>query len=194
MQKIKLGEQVVVSDPCYDLPTWCQAVIDNVKPGTYHTSVRKHDAGTWGTRCSMVFAIHENYVDKPHLLKNQWEKTPYDIGVDSGQCGIFSKESYRNDKFKIDNGDGDVSFFSREPWIRKKEVGENWYVKMCSRTLGSQQWGTYDEGIVSSSGYGDGSYELFVVKKRGQIVGFAIDFGVDETKYINFDYTKTTLV
>ncbi len=193
MKQIKLGKEVVVSDPCYTIPTWCQAVIDNVKPGVYHTTVRKHDAGDWGTRCAMVFAIHDDYYNTPHLLIGNWEKTNYDIGVDSGQCGIFSKESYRNDDHNIELGEGDISFFNQEPWKDmgpKKESGEDWYVKMCSRTLGNTQWDTYDEGIVSSSGFGDGSYELFVVKKRGKIVAFAIDFQVEDGKYINFDYRE----
>lgn len=197
MEQIRLGKEVVVSDPCYTIPTWCQAVIDNVKPGVYHTGVRKHDAGDWGTRCSMVFAIHEDYYDSPHLLMGSWEKTNHTIGVDSGQCGIFSKESYRDDSHNIELGDGDISFFNQEPWSSmgpKKDTGEDWYVKMCSRTLGNKHWGTYDKGIVSSSGFGDGSYELFVVKKYGKIVAFAIDFGVEDGKYIDFNYKKTELV
>lgn len=192
MEQIKLGKEVVVSDPCYTIPTWCQAVIDNVKPGVYHTTVRKHESEGWGNRCSMVFAIHDDYVNTPHLLHGQWEKTGYDIGVDSGQCGIFSKESYRNDSHDIEFGEGDISFFNQEPWssMNPKGTGEDWYVKMCSRTLGDKSWGTYNEGIVSSSGFGDGSYDLFVVKKRGKIVAFAIDFQVEDGKYINFDYRE----
>jgi len=52
----------------------------------------------------------------------------------------------------------------------------------------------YDSGIVSSSGFGDGAYQLYVVKKRNKIVAFAIDFGVEEGKYIDFDYRKKELV
>jgi hypothetical protein len=194
MDIIKLEKEVVVSDPCYTIPTWCQAVISNVKPGMYHTTVRKHDAGDWGVRCAMVFAIHEEYVNFPNLLHGKWELHPADIGVDSGQCGIFSKDSYRNDSHQIENGDGDISFFNKEPWSEmgpKKDSGEDWYIKMCSRTLGGLQWGTYEKGIVSTSGFGDGSYQLFVVKKRGKIVAFAIDFGVEDGDHIDFDYRKT---
>ena len=45
--KIKLGTEVVVSDPCYTIPTWCQAVVNKVKPGMYDTHLKKHDAGDW---------------------------------------------------------------------------------------------------------------------------------------------------
>ena len=190
MKKIKLTKKVVVSDPCYTIPTWCQAVLDNVKPGVYHTTVKKHDAGDWGNRCSMIYAIHEDYIDHPNLIDGKWEKTNYDIGVDSGQCGIFDFDSYRNDNHQIELGEGDISFFSQEPWSRDKneEPGESWYVKMCSRTLGTEHWGTYDSGIVSSSGFGDGSYDLYVVYKRNKIVAFAIDFLVEDEGPIDFEY------
>jgi hypothetical protein len=62
---------------------------------------------------------------------------------------------------------------------------------MCKQTLSEQHWGTYEKGIVSTSGFGDGSYQLFVVKKRGKIVAFAIDFGVEDGDHIDFDYRKT---
>jgi hypothetical protein len=187
MDIIKLEKEVVVSDPCYTIPTWCQAVISNVKPGMYHTTVRKHDAGDWGNRCAMVFAIHEDYVNFPNLLHGKWEKANYVIGVDSGQCGIFSKDSYRDDnhKFPYEPYDFGVDFPTND------NGGDLWYRHMVKHTLSEQQWGTYEKGIVSTSGFGDGSYQLFVVKKRNKIVAFAIDFGVEDGKFIDFDYRKT---
>ena len=48
---------------------------------------------------------------------------------------------------------------------------------MCDRTLTTKEgWGTYDTGVVSSSGYGDGSYELQVCEMDGLIHGFRIIF------------------
>jgi hypothetical protein len=179
---IKLGSEVVVSDPCYEIPTWCQAVIDGVLPGNYKATVLKQDEGDWGTRCSKIIAIHEDY---NYESKFKWTYYPASIGVDSGQCGIFSKESYRDDSHQIEYGDGDISFFNKEPWASmggKKDSGEDWYVKMCSRTLGEQHWGVYDEGVVSSSGYGDGSYNLYVARKKKKIVGFIVEFLYDENR------------
>jgi len=191
--KIKLGSEVVVSDPCYTIPTWCQAVVDKVKPGMYDTHLKKHDAGDWGERCSMLLVIHEDHKDD--ILR--WEDYPATIGVDSGQCGIFSKETYRNDSIteKIGLGDGDISFFGVSPWKemtdgRKEEEGEIWYVSMCSRTLGEKSWGVYDSGVVSSSGFGDGSYTLYVAKKRGKIVAMCVDFQVEEEGIIDFDFFR----
>lgn len=184
MEQINLGKKVVVSDPCYTIPTWCQSVIENVKPGVYHTTVRKHDAGDWGNRCAMVFAIHEEYVNSPHLLK--WEHETSNIGVDSGQCGIFSFESYRDDNHQFDFEPYDFG----TDFPTNDEGGDLWYRHMCKHTLSDKSWGTYESGIVTSSGFGDGAYQLFVVKKRNKIVAFAIDFGVEDGKYINFDYRE----
>ena len=161
--KIKLGRKVVVSDPCYTIPTWCQGIVSGVKPGMYDAYVKRHDCGDWGIRSSMVLVIHEDHKDD----KLVWKEYPASIGVDSGQCGIFSRESYRDDSIveRIGLGDGDISFFGKSPWremteAREEEQGEKWYISMCSRTLGDSGHGVYDEGVVSSSGFGDGSYTL----------------------------------
>lgn len=187
MKKIKLNNEVVVSDPCYTIPTWCQTIIDNVKPGYYQPFMKKHNAGDWGTRNSMLLVIHEDHQFDDLV----WEEHPGTVGVDSGQAGIFSMESYRNDSIteRIGLGDGDISFFGpieNSP----KESGEIWYRSMCSRTMGVLHWGTYDEGVVCSSGFGDGSYQLFVSKVDGNIVAMCIDFGVEEGEVIDFEFFK----
>ena len=70
----------------------------------------------------------------------------------------------------------------------KVEGGDIWYGHMCDRTLSDTQWGTYDNGVVSSSGFGDGTYNLLVAKHKGQIVGIAIDFYV--LKFKNSDFNN----
>lgn len=189
--KIKLGSEVVVSDPCYTIPTWCQAVVNKVKPGVYDTHLKKHDAGDWGERCSMLLVIHEDHKDDTL----RWEEHSATIGVDSGQCGIFSKESYRNDLFTdrrrkiyMGLGDGDISFFKN--FKTRKNPGDKWYTHICSRTLGDKSWGVYDSGVVSSSGFGDGSYTLYVAKKRGKIVAMCVDFQVEEDPVIDFNFFR----
>ena len=169
METIQLSEVVVVSDPCYSLPTWCQKVLNNVVSGEYEVNVTKEDVDGWGNRCSLLTAINTDYIDK----NIEWEFESMDIGVDSGQCGIFSFESYRNDDWKIEGGDGDISFFGES----LDGEGDKWYGKMCSYTLGKKRWGTYDKGVVSSSGIGDGVYTLMTKRnKDGRIVGIKVDF------------------
>jgi hypothetical protein len=196
-EQIVLGSEVMVSDPCYTEPTWCQIKLNNVKPGKYHAFHKEHDAGDWGVRSSMIMVIHEDHIND----RLKWKESPGEVGVDSGQAGIFSYDTYRKDEIteQIGLGDGDVSFFGISPWkemteAREEESGERWYISMCSRTLGEKGWGSYPNGIVSRSGFGDGSYPLFTVTKYGKVVAMAIDFGVEESPYIDFEWYKTETV
>lgn len=144
----------------------------------------------------MLLAVHEDHVDDTL----EWESDSREIGVDSGQAGIFSSESYRNDSIvdRIGLGDGDISFFGK--FNPRDEEGEKWYVSMSSRTLGVLQHGVYDEGTVCSSGIGDGSYMLFTSKDtNGNIIGLAVDFLIeggenDEDDFIDFEFFKRELV
>lgn len=165
---IKLGKDVVISDPCYSNPTWCQEILHNVLPGDYVASVEYLDEGEWGVRVGSLQAIH---VDHVNIENHKWKRYSSNIGVDSGQAGIFSLETYRKDEHPIENGPYE---FIYTPW--KEDGGEKWYEKMCQRTLGSESFGVYDQGCVSSSGYGDGSYELFVIEQDGNVVGMKIEF------------------
>lgn len=196
MDKIKLNRQVVVSDPCYTIPTWCHVILNNVLPGTYNTYCKKVDLDGWGVRNSMLLAVHEDHVNDTL----EWESHPLEVGVDSGQAGIFSSESYRNDSIvdRIGLGDGDISFFGK--FNPRDEEGEKWYVSMTSRTLGVLQHGVYDEGVVCSSGIGDGSYVLFTAEDTdGNIIGMSVDFLIeggenDEDDFIDFEFFKRELV
>lgn len=194
-QIITLPSNVVVSDPCYEMGTWCMDVLDNVLPGKYHSFVDRIDMGDWGHRNSMLLVVHEDYVNS----KLKWVEHSRNIGVDSGQAGIFSLESYRNDSLSetIGSGDGDISFFEKEPWASMgpdKETGDVWYRLMCSRTLSEKGSGAYDSGIVCSSGIGDGMYPLYIAIKKRKIVALCVDFLVSDDEYINFDFYKTQLV
>lgn len=168
MKTIELGSEVIVSDPCYEVGTWCQAKISGVSPGKYNVWVETSDKGDdWGIRISKLFAIHS---DSKSVT---WERTDFDIGVDSGQCGIFSMDSYRNDASAKDVA---------QAW--KDDVqspGQEWYTRMCRLTWGDESWGMYDKGVVSRSGYGDGSYELYLAKnEKNEIVGFMVDYLLDQ--------------
>jgi len=164
MKTIRLSDTVMVSDPCYTLDVWCKHKLTGVLPGEYLTNVLKSDEKTWGTRVGLLVAVHKDYIND-HL---DWRTVKgADIGVDSGQCGIFSMEHYRDDSiFPEPSGFG----------YSESQEGDRWYGHMCDRTLSKEQWGSYDTGVVSSSGYGDGSYRLLVAKHNGTIVGIGIDY------------------
>ena len=185
---ITLKKTVMVSDPCYEPPTWCQIKLNNVKPGKYHTYVIKSDENDWGIRCSRLVVIHEDHI-KDKLV---WLNIPGEVGADSGQAGIFSNETYRKDGMKIKTPE--KTYDGRTFDLPIVQEGDDWYLKMCKITLTDEGWGTYKNGLVSRSGLGDGGYALFgtyseelssgkikVTKGNGLFVGLCVDFGLINT-------------
>jgi len=166
---------LVCSDPCYSIPTWCQGIVENVKKGTWYADVE--NVNSWGDRIAELRIYHKD----SHFLSGRFEEMPFDFGVDSGQFGFFDKEFYRNDekakdlpKYNFgddfDNEDGDV-----------------WYRACAEITLSGDQWGVLPNGVVSSSGYGDGSYRVFGQKdKNGEYVAFQVIF-IDNEEEIDED-------
>lgn len=166
--------KMVCSDPSYSIPTWCQGVIDNVRNGKWEAQVCKTYQKDWGERISYLWVYNLEAVIKNPSIKKDIEVFrgylfPYDFGVDSGQFGFFDFASYRNDESakdlnKHDFGDG---------W--DAEVGDEWYRACAGLTL-TESWGVLPNGVVSSSGFGDGSYDVRGIKYKGKWVAFCVEF------------------
>lgn len=175
---IELHNEVMVSDPCYSVPTWCQTIVKDVKEGNYYPFVLESDE--WGGRISALCVIHQEQTRQNCSL--QWEEHGGTIGVDSGQCGIFSLDTYRKD-----------NLFKIKPKFEYSgdEEGDNWYAHMCDKTLSDAMWGCYGYGVVSSSGIGDGAYDLYTMTDDdGKVVGFLIDYLMDEELEMDFWKSK----
>ena len=56
--------------------------------------------------------------------------------------------------------------------------GEQWYHACCKITLDKpENWGVLPNGVVSSSGLGDGSYDVYGIKNaEGEYVAFRVVF------------------
>lgn len=168
MEQIRLGKKVRVSDPCYGTKVWCAGTIDNVKEGLYNVEVELVD-DLWGSRHSRVKSltvVHTDY--KGSLVFN--ESAPFEVGVDSGQAGIYD-EDYYSQYHSIDNCNGD------------------WYEDVCELTYPA---GTKDgKCAVSSSGYGDGCYICELVKENNEVVAIRIVFiEEDEEDDEDYDYEE----
>ena len=87
---------------------------------------------------------------------NNGEILEFTGGVDSGQFGYFDHDEYRNDNIVqgVERVTPDDVICDDEPW----------YSICCDRTLSKDKWGEIPFGIVSSSGYGDGSYPTYGIK------------------------------
>ena len=94
-----------------------------------------------------------------------------DIGVDSGQCGIYDYESVKD----IVGAGG---------WGEK----DTFYGQACQCTDAKEKYSELNGyGVVSCSGMGDGSYDLYIAKQDNQVVGIKVVY-LDEEDQEPTDY------
>jgi hypothetical protein len=81
--------------------------------------------------------------------------------------------SYRNDEI----AEGITTPTLDQPFeIPFRDGGDKWYEKMCQFTIHKDQFGSYDTGVVTSSGIGDGQYPMEVMMDKEKIVGIRITY------------------
>jgi hypothetical protein len=104
-------------------------------------------------RVSVIGIVHES-VPFSELEKFNWAWVQgLDVGVDSGQAGFFDLAKYTEAvSDKNDRGEDGCNF-------------KAFYRDVCDLTLTDASWGVVPFGAVSSSGYGDGDYNCFVLRK-----------------------------
>lgn len=154
--EITLGDTVYVTDPCYTPDIWCCNKVEGVKPGHYQTAITKNNED----RVACIGIYHEAANDD-----TVWEKAPFEVGVDSGQAGVFDAEYFEK------NFGGDYD----DP--------KSFYGECCALTLAPLGFGSLEngKGFVSCSGYGDGGYDLNIGRNdKGEIIAFEIPFILDD--------------
>lgn len=158
---ITLKNKVVVSDPCYELDTWCAGTLNNVLPGEYICDIAKvHNR--WGDRVSHLYAIHSNYNNIK--LNDINEAQDFVVGVDSGTAGIFDYDYYALNHLGKTN----------DYWY-KQHICNAFYPDF--RYLGIDIIHTHNKGVASNTGFGDGSYTCFVKRNdEGQIIAIMIEY------------------
>jgi len=98
---VEFSGKVVVSDPCYDRGTWCAQTDFPVKPGRYQVHATFSDEGGFGLRVAALAFYHEDFMQQ--ALWMEWQEACTNIGVDSGQCGVFDDTIYPQSKDHPDN-------------------------------------------------------------------------------------------
>lgn len=165
MMTIELGNQVVVSDPCYNLGTWCQGVLSNVKTGKWICDYERefNDEG----RVSRLIVRH---LEHPNAEPTKLME--FEVGVDSGTAGIFDYEYYAQ--------------------YHDPELDENWYEKYVVCEIDNPGYITEGKGFWTESGYGDGGYNCYVSEFNGEIVAIGIVFIEDyeDEEYEEDDYDE----
>lgn len=204
-----------LSDPCYDKKTWCAGSVDNVLNGTWKSQVVKKTEDNWGHRCRKLIAVHESFTKETCTFK----KLKIDVGVDSGQAGIFDDKFYQvnydedcrlvgnleyehnmynNHRQRLDKdmykmlAENAQTEASRQQYLKivkeieagppkidysKAELTKDWYEVCSDKSLSNIGAGVIRGGVVSSSGYGDGSYTAYAAYNQdNQVVGIKILF------------------
>jgi hypothetical protein len=152
--------QVHITDPCYDLSTWCGMYNAPAKNGLWNAETVISDEGIWGKRVAELKVWHSAH--SPEFP----EKLNADFGVDSGQMGVF-----------------DVSIYEEN--CKYDESSDNFYTQCCKQTLEYSRSGVVGhinptdwigKGFVTSSGYGDGSYNGYAQYDGNELVAIKIVF------------------
>jgi hypothetical protein len=164
---ITLGDNIVISDPCYNRSVDCALFNVKVKSGKYlpYTIINSQY-----NRVTLLGIFHSEYFKNIYqaLDRSEWEYFG-EIGVDSGQAGIFDDNcypildiigKYKDDMIEMNSEEFDIFYnecctITTLPPIR-------------SNVLSNRM------GIVSSSGWGDGSYSVIKLEIKNEIVGLMI--------------------
>lgn len=220
--------KMIVTDPCYDKQTWCQAKLENVKIGKWWATVEYSDEDDWGDRVAQIWVWHDSLgIDNPGRdFPPCDEYIPADIGVDSGQAGFFDLDKYPDDPHKDDAfydavckltlagipfsvleevgvypmtdldklsdeqkaNRASTDYDDRNLYYMSQFVGKDGKENKDSSKLAKAlelhgslgSFGVLPFGAVSSSGYGDGGYNLFVESdEEGFVVAARIEFIVE---------------
>ena len=163
------SDKMIVSDPSYEYnpkeheknsKLWkLNVVIDNVLSGEWKIMLGVRHSKPDNN--AFIECIHEDYFKD--IRKYKWEKI-FDIGVDSGQAGIYDMKYYGDDK--------------QAPKSKDKTQLSAWYQMNSSVTGKATDYaGPIPHGAVSMSGYGDGMYPVYVAKNKDkQVIGVKIIF------------------
>lgn len=156
--------KIRISDPCYDKDDVFGGMVISAKNGDWVGTADMEQTG-WGERVVRLTAEHRDHSKFSESVRQR-------IMVDSGQVGVFDLESYKDD-----------SLVRNVKRIHKETICEDepWYSICCDRTLSEYQWGVIPNGVVSTSGYGDGVYEATCfVDKNGDAFRVEVIFIDDE--------------
>jgi len=159
-----------ISDPCYETDVWCRGELDNIKKGTWKADVGTCDCGEWGIRVGLLITTHENFNEDAEGDLTE-HTAQFEVGVDSGQAGIFDAQYYRDDSVFPADKSPESEF----------DAADRWYDFCCDATAQEHNAGVIPYGAVSSSGFGDGGYDcVYYTDPSDQVVMVVIAFIGDD--------------
>lgn len=166
------SNSIIISDPAFPLKEISKVIrIQPVMKGRWIAFASIPSGGDWKGTVTKLIAVHEDYAGKKRNWSPVYASGPAPITrfveVDSGQAGIFDASIYP----ETDTGD-------------YEEVGKgkpcdgaiNFYSKASCHSYRNKFGIVAGRGVVSSSGFGDGSYPVHKEVRKGKIAALKIDF------------------
>ena len=145
----KFGGTIDITDPCYNKDVWCRINDVKIKPGKYHCVAWMGEDDDWGQRCFIAAIYHTDVKGSLNQFFKKNTECLGDIGVDAGMAGFFENKPDYND----------------EEWAN-----------FCNCIRDGHAW-CVEEGFFTSSGIGDGCYEVYAEKdENGDIIALEIRF------------------
>ena len=196
---IELGKKVIISDPAYNMDTWCIGILNDVLHGTYECFYEIIEDNSWGRRIASIEVKNKDYE-----FDDFSENIDATIGVDSGQCGIydydyFEKNNQKEDWYRqicnltyIEEENPNYKNFYESKYYFDQDIDSLKWIKEYQKYVDDKEISTMifsrfaadtfeDKCLVSSSGYGDGLYDAFVERNNdGKIIGIKISFIEEE--------------
>lgn len=196
--------KIRATDPCYKPDIWCAGSFP-ARNGMWVATYEKlpHEKTGWGERISRLRIHHLDYAQENLLFQEKWTpdtKLDIVVGVDSGQAGFFDHEvymQYGGDKrsAETDYKWDDNSFYGRAckctlsqeriPDDEREKDENGFFITPMFREYGTAEVLNIPEfpyaiGAISRSGFGDGSYDLYVKNDENGVAVVAEIVFIDE--------------
>jgi hypothetical protein len=155
-------DKVIACDPCRKDTdeVWYNTVVENVLPGKYVAEMTMFDneeTGGWGDRVAKLTIRHSDYGLPEYEVTERITNMHKCVGVDSGQA-MFANLDERKQ-------------------LLEKNQNDDFYWKACDATESENKAGIVDNTVVSSSGYGDDCYDVYIARNEdGKVVAASIKF------------------
>jgi hypothetical protein len=175
---LDITDAIAVADPCYfdedgfdaSLGVWLDAV-----PGCWYADAVLSDEGQWGGRVSELRAWHHEADPFCADRFTSWSVPAPEgwLGVDSGQMMAIASDAiadWRDEEF-------DLVGRPATALLNPQHAGQLSYNGACLATLEQHAGILSRKAVVSSTGYGDGVYPIFVRKNdEGKVKSFTVAF------------------
>jgi hypothetical protein len=155
-----LGTFIIENDNLVVSDGMNESYISLVALGTWHALVERVKIESHNERSASLVLVHSSMIE--HQSARNWRNAYVKAGVDSGYIAVFDAK-----RFLYADDDDTARLNTFRDWL-------------SSMVYGDSPGGVGEGGVVVTSGLGDGTYPIALVRDEdGIAVGLRIDFTTD---------------